>query len=49
MLFRSAPEHWGMLEAVVLDPDGRNVSLQAPLPSGMDAPDADGHHAEKYG
>ena len=42
------PEHWGMLEAVVLDPDGRSVSLQAPLPPGTDAPDADAHHAEKY-
>ena len=37
------------LEAVVLDPDGRNVSLQAPLPSDTEAPDAEAHHAEKYG
>jgi hypothetical protein len=43
------PEHWGMLEAVVLDPDGRHVSLQAPLSPGAEAPDADAHHAEKYG
>jgi hypothetical protein len=43
------PEHWGMLEAVVLDPDGRNVSLQAPLPEGTNALDADAHHREKYG
>lgn len=43
------PEHWGVLEAVVADPDGRRVSLQAPLPPGSDAPDADTHHAEKYG
>ena len=42
------PEHWGMLEAVILDPDGRPVSLQAPLPLGTVAPDADAHHADKY-
>ena len=38
-----------MAQAIVRDPDGRNVSLQAPLPEGADAPDADAHHAEKYG
>ena len=42
-------EHWGVLEAVVADPDGRPVSLQAPLPAGAAAPDAAAHHAEKYG
>jgi hypothetical protein len=42
------PEHWSMLEGVLLDPDGRHVSLQAPLPPGTDGPDADAHHAEKY-
>jgi hypothetical protein len=42
-------EHWGMLEAVIRDPDGRPVSLQAPLPPGTAAPDAEAHHAEKYG
>ena len=26
------PQHWGVLEAVVRDPDGRPVSLQAPTP-----------------
>jgi hypothetical protein len=26
------PEHWGVLEALIRDPDGRVVSLQAPLP-----------------
>ncbi len=26
------PEHWGVVEALVRDPDGRVVSLQAPLP-----------------
>jgi hypothetical protein len=28
------PEHWGAMQAIVRDPDGRNVSLQAPLPAG---------------
>ncbi len=32
------PEHWGVVEATVLDPDGRPVSLQAPLPEGVNAP-----------
>ena len=26
------PQHWGVTEALVRDPDGRIVSLQAPLP-----------------
>ena len=26
------PQHWGVTEAIVLDPDGRPISLQAPLP-----------------
>ena len=43
------PEHWGVVEAFLRDPDGRNVSLQAPLPEGTNAPDSDAHHAEKYG
>lgn len=44
------PEHWGVVEATVLDPDGRPVSLQAPVPEGVSASaDADQHHAEKYG
>lgn len=43
------PEHWGVVEAWVRDPDGRNVSLQAPVPDGTEAPDTDDHHAEKYG
>ena len=25
-----APQHWGVVEAMVLDPDGREISLQAP-------------------
>ncbi len=43
------PQHWGVVEAHVHDPDGRIVSLQAPVPAGVEAPDADSHHAEKYG
>ena len=43
------PQHWGMVEAIVRDPDGRPVSLQAPLPPGVEAIDADAHHEEKYG
>jgi hypothetical protein len=42
------PQHWGVAEALVRDPDGRGVSLQAPLPAGVIAPDADSHHREKY-
>jgi hypothetical protein len=43
------PQHWGVVEALVRDPDGRNVSLQAPLPDGTTAQDADVHHHVKYG
>ena len=43
------PEHWGAVVALIRDPDGRTVSLQAPLPDGVVAPDAGTHHAEKYG
>jgi hypothetical protein len=43
------PEHWGVVEAWIRDPDGRNVSLQAPLPEGVVAPDGRAHHEEKYG
>ncbi len=42
------PQHWGVVEAIVHDPDGRAVSFQAPLPAGVGAPDADDHHREKY-
>lgn len=42
-------QHWGVVEAIIDDPDGRPVSLQAPVPPGMTAPDLDEHHAEKYG
>lgn len=43
------PEHWGVMEAWIRDPDGRNVSLQAPLPEGVAVPNAATHHEEKYG
>ena len=43
------PQHWGVMEAVVRDPDGRSVNLQAPVPEGVTVPDADMHHEEKYG
>jgi hypothetical protein len=43
------PEHWGVMEAVIRDPDGRHVSLQAPLPDGIVPPDIDEHHTGKYG
>ena len=32
------PRHWGVMEMLVRDPDGRRHSLQAPLPEGVDAP-----------
>lgn len=28
-------QHWDVMEAIVRDPDGRSVSLQAPLPTGV--------------
>lgn len=43
------PQHWGVLEALLRDPDGRLVSLQAPVPDGTEAPDMDAHHEQKYG
>ena len=43
------PEHWGVMAASIRDPDGRLVSLQAPVPEGVTAPDMDAHHREKYG
>lgn len=36
------PRHWGVVEAVVRDPDGRQVCLEAPVPDGAEAPDVDG-------
>ena len=43
------PQHWGVVEALLRDPDGRHVSLQAPADDRTAAPDADSHHADKYG
>ena len=43
------PQHWGFVEALIKDADGRLVSLQAPVPDGEDAPDMDAHHKQKYG
>ena len=31
-------QHWEVVEMLVRDPDGRQVSLQAPLPEGVEAP-----------
>jgi hypothetical protein len=32
-------QHWGVLQALVRDPDGRTVSLEAPQPEGADGYD----------
>jgi hypothetical protein len=36
------PQHWGITEMLLRDPDGRLVSVAAPLPEGAEAPA--GHH-----
>ena len=36
------PRHWDVVEMMLLDPDGRHLSVQAPLPEGVEAPA--GHH-----
>ena len=33
------PQHWGMSEMLLLDPDRRPISVQAPLPHGIEAPE----------
>jgi hypothetical protein len=38
------PQRWGVMEALIRDPDGRNVSLEAPLPDEIEAPDSDAVH-----
>ena len=43
------PQHWAVVEAFVSDPDGRTISLQAPLPKGVVAIDEHTHHELKYG
>jgi hypothetical protein len=42
-------QHWGVAEALIVDPDGRKVSLEAPIPEGVQVPDADAHHRATYG
>lgn len=36
------PQHWGVVEMILRDPDGRRVSVQAPLPEGVEAPPSHG-------
>ncbi len=31
-------QHWDVVEQILHDPDGRDVSIQAPLPEGVQAP-----------
>ncbi|HEV8297572.1 MAG TPA: hypothetical protein VGQ20_09750 [Acidimicrobiales bacterium] len=35
-------QHWGVVEMLLRDPDGRRLSVQAPLPEGVDAPPGHG-------
>jgi hypothetical protein len=42
-------QHWGVVEALLRDPDGRTVSLEAPLPAGMSALDAHDQQEEVDG
>jgi hypothetical protein len=34
--------HWDRMQSMLLDPDGRHVSIQTPVPEGVEAPP--GHH-----
>ena len=36
------PQHWNVVEMLLNDPDGRHLSLQAPLPEGVTAPPGHG-------
>ena len=36
------PQHWNVVQMLLADPDGRVVSVEAPLPDGVEAPA--GHH-----
>ncbi len=36
------PQHWGVSEMLLLDPDGRTISIQGPLPPGVEAPEGHG-------
>jgi hypothetical protein len=42
-------QHWGVAEALILDPDGRTVALEAPIPEGATAPDGPDRHEEAGG
>ena len=35
-------QHWGVSEMLMLDPDDRRISLQGPLPPGVEAPEGHG-------
>ncbi len=36
------PQHWGVTEMRLLDPDRRPISVQGPLPHGVEAPEGHG-------
>ena len=36
------PQHWGVSEMLPLDPDRRPISVQSPLPDGVEAPEGHG-------
>lgn len=36
-------QHWGVSEALIVDPDGRKVSLEAPIPDDVQVPGAGAH------
>ncbi len=36
------PQHWGVSEMLLLDPDRRSISIQGPLPDGVEAPEGHG-------
>ncbi len=36
------PQHWRVSEMLLLDPDGRPISVQGPLPPGVEAPEGHG-------
>ncbi|HET9959863.1 MAG TPA: hypothetical protein VFQ61_35470 [Polyangiaceae bacterium] len=38
------PQHWGVLESLIADPDGREFSVQAPIGPSDATPDREKHH-----
>ena len=36
------PQHWGVSEMLLLDPDRRPISVQGPLPEGVEPPEGHG-------